>query len=202
KLSEIPAAAAAAPGAHGIAAVTRHPIAARRHTRLLAATPSMPAFIQRKESAPPATPPSAPNSGGSQANQAARTKLKWLTSTRCRVVQLVHNEYGTMLNAFAKANPQSRRSCSIPIEPDRFASGFTQASPSLTARQSGIHRNPSPAVAINAVRQLYCTASHVAMGGARINPKLTPAWFRLLPSARSGGRQYRWIAFPAAGMPP
>src|SRR6266850_3869734 len=134
KLSEIPAAAAAAPGAHGIAAVTRHPIAARKHTRFLAATASMPAFIQRKESAPPATPPSAPNSGGSQANQAARTKLKWLTSTRCRVVQLVHNEYGTMLNAFAKANPQSRRSCSIPIEPDRFASGFAEACLSLTAR--------------------------------------------------------------------
>src|SRR5262249_57091412 len=107
-----------------------------------------------------------------------------------------------MLSAFAKANPHIRRSRNIAIEPDRFASGFAQARLSLTARQSGIHRNPSPAVTINAVRQLYCTASHVAIGGARINPKLTPAWFRLLPSARSGGRQYRWIAFPAAGMPP
>src|SRR6266849_3067656 len=72
KLSEIPAAATAASGAHGIAAVTRHPIAASVHTRLRAAIASMPPFIQRKESAPPATPPSAPNSGGSQANHAAR----------------------------------------------------------------------------------------------------------------------------------
>src|SRR6266850_1529207 len=131
KLSEIPAAAAAAPGAHGIAAVTRHPIAARKHTRLLAATASMPEFIQRKESTPPARPPSAPNSGGSQANQAARTKLRWLTSTRCSVVQLVHSEYGIMLNAFAKANPHSRRSCKIPLDPDPLATGLRGACLSL-----------------------------------------------------------------------
>src|SRR6185369_16047966 len=71
KLSEIPAAAKAASGAQGIAAVTRHPAAASVQTRVRAAIASMPAFIQRKDSAPPATPPSAPNSGGSQANQAA-----------------------------------------------------------------------------------------------------------------------------------
>src|SRR5262245_34052235 len=92
KLSEIPAAASAAFGAHGIAAVMRHRIAASRATPLRAGTAATPAFIQRKESAPPAAPPSAPNSGGSQAYQAARTKLRRSTSTRCSVVQLVQSE--------------------------------------------------------------------------------------------------------------
>src|SRR5437016_3158663 len=63
KLSEIPAAARVAPCAHGIAAVTRHAIAASTHTRVRAETASSPAFIQRNESEPPASPPSAPNSG-------------------------------------------------------------------------------------------------------------------------------------------
>src|SRR5258708_4759492 len=92
KLSEIPAAASAGVGAKGTAAVIRHPIAASWHTRVRAAIASRPALIERKESEPPASPPSAPRAGGSHANQAARTKLRRLTSTRCSVVQLVHSE--------------------------------------------------------------------------------------------------------------
>src|SRR5438270_11442783 len=89
KLSEIPATAKAAPGAQGMAAVTRHAAAANPHTRRRAGKAATPAFIQRNESDPPARPPMAPRSGGSQANHAARTKLKWLTSTKWSVVQLV-----------------------------------------------------------------------------------------------------------------
>ena len=75
KLSEMPATAKAALGAQGMAAVTRHRAADSPHTRVRAATAPAPAFIQRNESEPPTNPPSAPSSGGSQANQAARTKL-------------------------------------------------------------------------------------------------------------------------------
>src|SRR5438128_1376665 len=51
KLSEMPAAAKAASGAQGIAAVTRHAVAASVHTRVRADTAPRPAFIQRNESA-------------------------------------------------------------------------------------------------------------------------------------------------------
>src|SRR5882672_10977899 len=71
KLSEMPIAATAGFGAQGMAAVMRHATAASRHTRVRALIASTPLFIQRKESDPPTTPPTAPNSGGSQANQAA-----------------------------------------------------------------------------------------------------------------------------------
>src|SRR5258708_184929 len=87
KLSEIPAAAKEGEGAQGTRAVTRQATAASRHTRVRAAIVATPAFIHRNESAPPVSPPSAPHSGGSQANQAAPTKLSRLTSTRCSVVQ-------------------------------------------------------------------------------------------------------------------
>src|SRR5580704_17797808 len=150
KLREIPTTASAAVGAQGMTAVTRQAIAAIRHTRVRAATAPMPAFIQRNESEPPATPPSAPNSGGSQANQAARTKVSRLTSTRCSVVQFVHNEYGIMLKAFASANPQRRGSRNRSDE-NACAGADSPAAP--TERHSGIHRNPAMAVAMNAARQ-------------------------------------------------
>ncbi len=33
-------------------------------------------------------------------------------------------------------------------------------------------------------------------------PSMTPAWLMALPSARSGGLRYVWMALPADGIPP
>src|ERR1700680_3442127 len=152
KLRDIPATASAAVGAQGITAVMRQAIAARRQTRVLAVRAAWPAFIQWNEREPPAIPPSAPNSGGSQANQDARPKLRRFTSTRCKVVQLVHSEYGTMLSALASAKIQRRRSRK------KFDLGALRGTGSLrspTARHNGIHRNPRTAVDMKAARQPY-----------------------------------------------
>lgn len=44
-------------------------------------------------------------------------------------------------------------------------------------------------------------ASHAARGSAAIDPRLTPAWFRALPMARSAGASSVPMAMPAAGIP-
>jgi hypothetical protein len=91
-LSEIPAAAQAAVGAAGMAAVTSESRLASRHTRKRPRGGGAPRRMKRSESQPPANPPSMATSGGIQAYQAACATVRWCTSTRYCVVQLVHSE--------------------------------------------------------------------------------------------------------------
>src|SRR5437870_678273 len=109
-LTEIPAADQTAVGAKGINNATAPSAAHTRHTRARAATGSMPSRTQRKETQPPANPPTIAAKGGSQANQAASTKVRWCTATRYSVVQFVQSEYVIMLIALASTYPQMRRS--------------------------------------------------------------------------------------------
>src|SRR5271157_4355528 len=111
-----------------------------------------------------------------------------------------------MLSALAATKAQSRRSRRIAVSPRRgrlvLGLVLTRGAEWRAAQfQTGIHRRPRIPVATKAMRHPLRTAIQVARGGARMAPRLTPAWLTALPSARSGGRRYAWMALPADGMP-
>jgi hypothetical protein len=91
-LSEMAAEAHAAVDVRGTAAVASESTEAARHTRKRAAMGAIPRFTKRSESHPPPSPPAMANTGGIHASRAAAASVKWWTSTRYRVVQLVHSE--------------------------------------------------------------------------------------------------------------
>src|SRR6516164_4785795 len=81
-LSEMPAAAQAAPGASGMAAVASDTTEAATHTRKRARRADRPRATSHKESQPPETPPTAARTGGIHEYQAAWTSVRPCTSTR------------------------------------------------------------------------------------------------------------------------
>src|SRR5690349_2026152 len=70
-LSEIPAEAQAGEGASGMSAVASENTAAAKQTRNRAPSAAMPRSTRRSDSPPPTAPPTAANTGGIQAYQAA-----------------------------------------------------------------------------------------------------------------------------------
>jgi len=153
-LKEIPAEAQAAFGANGINPAASPTTAHTRHTRARAATGSMPRFAQRNESQPPAKPPIMAAKGGSHASHAASTNVRWFTSTRYSVVQLLHSEYETILSAFAAINPHIRRSRRISRLCDNrtTAEGCAGAVLRAITFHNGIQASPAIPVATNAIR--------------------------------------------------
>src|SRR5580704_11622735 len=76
KLSEIPAHVQAGWGAKGNKAVTSEITAASRHTRNRAGSGGTPRSTNRRESQPPAIPPSSAHRGGIQVYQAACPRVR------------------------------------------------------------------------------------------------------------------------------
>ena len=106
-----------------------------------------------------------------------------------------------MLRALAAMKPHMRRVRRMP----RGGAGGAAAGRARAAAHAVPERDPQQAEHARGDERLApavaATAIHVAIGGASISPRLTPAWFTALPSARSAGLRYSWMALPAAGMP-
>src|SRR5579871_5028358 len=90
--SEIPAADQAGLGIHGMAAAARERTAARKQTRVRAATASAPRRIRSSESQPPVKPPNAAKAKGIHENPAAAASERRCTSLKYDTVKLVQKE--------------------------------------------------------------------------------------------------------------